>query len=158
MVKNRFFSCLKMHQFNGVLPKWVLLHQMEIGFHIFKLVTFSKFFDDLMSHIIREYAGKKWNNFWMFHYEKSWIFFCLLLWYSVFTYYQYIHILISIWKAKNTWLYIFFLSFTRYIVAIKVITLVAIKTQVLSKNSKNCLDYRTIVPDAYVTKWVSPTS
>ena len=45
-----------------------------------------------------------------------------------------------------------FLSFTRYIVAIKVITLVAIKTQVLSKNSKNCLDYRTIVPDAYVTK------
>ena len=51
-----------MHYFSGVLPKWVLLHQMEISCHIFKLALFSKFFSDLMSHMIREYAGKemKW--------------------------------------------------------------------------------------------------
>jgi len=27
------------------------------------MVIFSKFFDDVMSHIIREYAGEKINNF-----------------------------------------------------------------------------------------------
>ena len=52
-----------MHHFSGVLPKRVLLHQMEISCHIFKLDIFSKFFGDLMSHIIREYAGKEMEYF-----------------------------------------------------------------------------------------------
>ena len=59
LVKNSFFSCLKMHHFSGVLPKWVLLHQMEISCHFFKLALFSKFFGDLISHMIREYADKE---------------------------------------------------------------------------------------------------
>ena len=37
--------------------------QKEISCHIFKLAIFSKFFDDLMSHIIREYAGKEMKYF-----------------------------------------------------------------------------------------------
>ena len=45
-----------MHHFSGVLQKLVLLPQMEISCHIFRLAIFSKFFGDLMSHIIREYA------------------------------------------------------------------------------------------------------
>jgi hypothetical protein len=52
-----------MHHFSGVLPKRVLLHQMEISCHIFKLAIFSKFFGDLMSHIIRECAGKETKYF-----------------------------------------------------------------------------------------------
>ena len=52
-----------MHYFSGVLPKWVLLHQMEISCHIFKLALFSKFFGDLMSHIIREYADEEMKLF-----------------------------------------------------------------------------------------------
>ena len=36
LVKKQFFSCLKMHHFSVVLPKWVLLAQMEISCHIFK--------------------------------------------------------------------------------------------------------------------------
>ena len=61
--KEQFFSCLTMHYFSGVLPKWVLLHQMEISCHIFKLALFSKFFGDLMSHIIREYADEEMKHF-----------------------------------------------------------------------------------------------
>ena len=33
---------------------------------------------------------KKWNDFWIFHHLKSWIFFRLLLWYSVY-----------IWNVKS---------------------------------------------------------
>ena len=40
-------------------PKWVLPPQKEINSHIFKMAIFKKIFGDLMSHIIREYAGKK---------------------------------------------------------------------------------------------------
>ena len=52
-----------MHHFSGVLPKLVLLPQMEISCHIFKLAIFSKFFGDLMSHSVREYAGKEMQQF-----------------------------------------------------------------------------------------------
>ena len=48
-----------MHYFRGVLPKWVLPPMKEISCHIFKTAILTKFFDDLMNHIIREYAGKK---------------------------------------------------------------------------------------------------
>ena len=34
--KKQFFSCLKMHHFSVVLPKWILLAQMEINCHTFK--------------------------------------------------------------------------------------------------------------------------
>ena len=59
LVKSVVFLRLKMHHFSGVLPKLVLLPQMEISCHIFKLAIFSKFFGDLMSQIIREYAGEE---------------------------------------------------------------------------------------------------
>jgi hypothetical protein len=36
---------------------------MEIICHIFKLATFSKFFGDLMSHIIMEYADEEMKYF-----------------------------------------------------------------------------------------------
>ena len=44
---------LKMYLFRDVSPKWVLTLQKEISCHIFKMGTFSKFFDDFMRHIIR---------------------------------------------------------------------------------------------------------
>ena len=37
--------------------------QKEIGCHIFKMAIISKFFLDLMDHIIRKYAGKKMKYF-----------------------------------------------------------------------------------------------
>ena len=52
-----------MHNFSGVLPKLVLLPQMEISCHIFKLAIFSKMFGDLMKHIIMEYADKEIKYF-----------------------------------------------------------------------------------------------
>ena len=52
-----------MHHFSSVLPKLVSLPQMEISGHIFKLAIFSKFFGDLMSHIIREYADEEMKYF-----------------------------------------------------------------------------------------------
>ena len=48
------------------LPKWVLTPQKEISCCIFKLAILTKLFGDLMNPIIREYAGKKWNYYWMF--------------------------------------------------------------------------------------------
>ena len=51
-----------MHHFSCVLPKLVLLPQMEISGHIFKLAIFSKFFGDLKSHI-REYADEGMKYF-----------------------------------------------------------------------------------------------
>ena len=38
------FSYLKMHNFRGILPKWVLTPQKETSFNIFKMAIFSKFF------------------------------------------------------------------------------------------------------------------
>ena len=52
-----------MHHFSGILPNLVLLPHMEISCHIFKLATFSKFFGDLMSHIISEYADEEMKYF-----------------------------------------------------------------------------------------------
>ena len=52
-----------MHHFSGILPKLVLLPQMKISCHIFKLAIFSKFFGDLMTHIIREYADEEMKYF-----------------------------------------------------------------------------------------------
>ena len=40
-----------MYHIRGVLPKWGLPPLKEISCHIFKMAIFSKFFDDLMSHI-----------------------------------------------------------------------------------------------------------
>ena len=53
------FPCLKMHYFRAISPKWILDPQKEISCHIFKKAILTKFFDDLMNHITREYAGKK---------------------------------------------------------------------------------------------------
>ena len=57
--QKKFFQCLKMHHFRAVSPKWVLRPQKEISCHIFKMAILTKFFDNLMNHITREYAGKK---------------------------------------------------------------------------------------------------
>ena len=43
-------------------PKWVLPPQKKNTSHIFKIDIFSKFFGDVMSHIIRWNAGKKINT------------------------------------------------------------------------------------------------
>ena len=48
-----------MHYFRGVLPKWVLPPQKETSSPIYQMAIFKKLFGDLMSYIIREYAGKK---------------------------------------------------------------------------------------------------
>ena len=40
------------------LPKWVFTPQKETSSHIFKMAIFSKTFGDLISHIIRLYAGR----------------------------------------------------------------------------------------------------
>ena len=52
--ENLFLSSLKMHYFKGSLPKWVLTPQKKTSCHIFKMAIFSKFFGDIMSHIIKE--------------------------------------------------------------------------------------------------------
>ena len=38
-----------------------------------------------MSHLIRKYADEEIIFFCMFHPTKSWVYFCLILWYPVFT-------------------------------------------------------------------------
>ena len=53
LVKIIFFSCLKMHYFRGILPKSVLTPLKKTSYHIFQ-----KLFGDLMSHIIKQNAGK----------------------------------------------------------------------------------------------------
>jgi hypothetical protein len=63
LVKKKFFQCLKMHHFRAVSPKWVLRPQKEISCHIFKMAILTKFFDNLMNHITRKYAGKKFKLF-----------------------------------------------------------------------------------------------
>ena len=63
LVKKKFFPCLKMHHFRAISPKWILDPQKEISCHIFKKAILTKFFDDLMNHITREYAGKKMKLF-----------------------------------------------------------------------------------------------
>ena len=63
LVKIFFFPFLKMHHFRAISPKWVLRPQKKISCHIFKMAILTKFFDDLMNHIIREYAGEKMNLF-----------------------------------------------------------------------------------------------
>ena len=59
LVKNSFFSCLKMHHFRAILPNSILTTQKEISCHIFKMAILTKFFGDIIDHITREYAGKK---------------------------------------------------------------------------------------------------
>ena len=61
--QKNFFQCLKMHHFRAVSPKWVLRPQKEISCHIFKMAILTKFFDNLMNHITREYAGKTMKLF-----------------------------------------------------------------------------------------------
>ena len=63
LVKEKKNPCLKMHHFRAIPPKWVLRHQKKISCHIFKMAILTKFFDDLMNHIVREYAGEKMNLF-----------------------------------------------------------------------------------------------
>ena len=52
-----------MHHFRAISPKSVLTPQKEISCHIFKMAILTKFFDDLMNHITRKYAGKKIRSF-----------------------------------------------------------------------------------------------
>jgi hypothetical protein len=52
-----------MHHFRAISPKWVLAPQKKISCHIFKMAILTKFFDDLMNHLSREYAGKKMKLF-----------------------------------------------------------------------------------------------
>ena len=47
------FSSLKKRHFMGKLPKQVLIPQKKTSCHVFKMSIFSKFFGDVMSHIIR---------------------------------------------------------------------------------------------------------
>ena len=47
------FSCLRMHYFKGILPKWVLTPLKETSSRIFKMTTFLKFFLASMRDIIR---------------------------------------------------------------------------------------------------------
>ena len=77
IVKKKFFWCLKMHHFRAISPKWVLSPQKEISCHIFKMAILTKFFDDLMNHITREYAGKKMK---IFLYVSPFTIVHLLLW------------------------------------------------------------------------------
>ena len=63
LVAKDFFSCLKMQYFRAVLPKLILPCIKETSCHIFKMAFFSKFFGDLITHITREYAGKKIKSF-----------------------------------------------------------------------------------------------
>ena len=49
LVKIFLFSCLKMHHFRAILPKWVLTPQKETSSHIFKMAIFSKFFGAFIS-------------------------------------------------------------------------------------------------------------
>ena len=63
MVKIFLFSCLKMHHFRAILPKWVLTPQKETSSRVFKMAIFSKFFLTFISHIIRYNAGKKIKSF-----------------------------------------------------------------------------------------------
>ena len=51
-VKSFFFSCLKMHYFKAILPKWDLAPPNKTSSHIFKMVIFPKFFGSFMTHII----------------------------------------------------------------------------------------------------------
>ena len=44
LVKIFIFSCLKMHHFRGILPKWVLTPQRVNSSRVFKTAIFSKFF------------------------------------------------------------------------------------------------------------------
>ena len=53
LVKNIFFSCLKMHNNRAILPKWALASPKETSSHLFKMAIFPKFFEALMRHIIR---------------------------------------------------------------------------------------------------------
>ena len=52
-----------MHNLRAISPKRVLTPQKEISYHIFKMAILTKFFDDLMNHITREYAGEKMKLF-----------------------------------------------------------------------------------------------
>ena len=63
LVIEKKFPCLKMQHFRAISPRWILTPQKEISCHIFKMVILTKFFDDLMNHITREYAGKKMKIF-----------------------------------------------------------------------------------------------
>ena len=63
LVKKYFFPYLKMHHFRAISPNWILTPQKEISCHIFKMAILTKFFDDLMNHITREYAGEKMKLF-----------------------------------------------------------------------------------------------
>ena len=48
-----------MHRFECYFAEVSFETQKEISGHIFKVPILTKFFDDLMNHITREYAGKK---------------------------------------------------------------------------------------------------
>ena len=52
-----------MHYFRSVLPKGVLPPMKETSCNIFKIAISSKFFGDLMTHLISEYAGKEIKQF-----------------------------------------------------------------------------------------------
>ena len=53
LVKICIFSCLKIHNFKGILPKCVLTPQKETSSCVLKMAIFSKFFLTFISHIIR---------------------------------------------------------------------------------------------------------
>ena len=59
LAKKIFLDAWKCIVLRAISPKSVLRPQKEISGHIFKVPILTKFFDDLMNHITREYAGKK---------------------------------------------------------------------------------------------------
>ena len=66
LIKEKKNPCLKMHHFRAISPRWILTPQKEISCHIFKMVILTKFFDNLMNYITREYAVKKMKIFLKF--------------------------------------------------------------------------------------------
>ena len=63
LAKKIFLDAWKCIVLRAISPKSVLRPQKEISGHIFKVPILTKFFDDLMNHITREYAGKKMKLF-----------------------------------------------------------------------------------------------
>ena len=55
----------------GISPKCDLTPQKETGYYIFKMTIFSKFFGNVMTHIIRENAGKRIKYFFELFINKN---------------------------------------------------------------------------------------
>jgi hypothetical protein len=72
LVQNSIFSCLKMHHFRGILPKWFVIPQKETRSHVFKMYICSKISLTFISgkmHAIKPFSELFSSNF----FEYSWV-------------------------------------------------------------------------------------